>query len=56
MENSEIVTKPKRKVSNPLKGKENASPTGLEKIPMDKSMKELQRQRKIFAAKSRYYK
>jgi hypothetical protein len=54
MKNSEAIIKTLRKTDKSLKGSQIASLSGLDKILMDKSIKELDRQRKIFSAKSRH--
>lgn len=55
MENSETINKALSKVNTVLKSNEIGSLSGLDKILMDKSIKELNRQRKIFSAKSRHH-
>jgi biotin operon repressor len=43
------------KAGKPLKGGEIASLSGLDKSAVDKTMKELQKQGKIFSPKKCYY-
>lgn len=55
MENSEVIIKTMSKAAKPLKGGEIASLSGLDKSIVDKAMKELQKQGKIYSPKKCYY-
>jgi hypothetical protein len=55
METKEIVFNAMKKSSNPLKAGEIAELTGIDKKEVDKAMKTLLKEAKIFSPKKCYY-
>ena len=55
METKEIVFNAMKKSSNPLKAGEIAEITGIDKKEVDKAMKTLLKEAKIFSPKKCYY-